>query len=110
VPWPPVYVARPAILPVIENPPQDPHHPYDLPVRAVRERAAIQLLRARLLYVRCYTRYSNSFWVYAVNRIGLIRMGYMDFITRLREAGFPDDVHVAYEVVQSACATSTVRS
>jgi len=73
--WPPMYVQRPAILPIIEPPPLAPHHPHDLPVRAVRERAAQLLLRARLLYVRCYTRYSNSFWVYAMNRIGLIRMG-----------------------------------
>jgi hypothetical protein len=64
--WPPLYVARPAILPVIEPPPpQIPQHPEELPVRAVRERAAMQLLRARLLYVRCYSRYANSFWVYA---------------------------------------------
>jgi hypothetical protein len=73
--WPPTYVQRPAILPIIEPPPPVPHHPQDLPMRAVRERAAMLLLRARLLYVRCYTRYSNSFWVYAVDRIGLIRMG-----------------------------------
>jgi hypothetical protein len=97
--WPPKYVARPAILPVIEPPPPILQQPQEVPVRAARNRAALQLLRARLLYVRCYSRYTNSFWVYAVNRIGLIRMCYTDFINRLREAGFADDEDAADEVM-----------
>ena len=107
--WPPLYVARPDILPIIEPPPQIQQHPQDLPVRAVRERAAMRLLRARLLYVRCYTRYSNSFWVYAVNRIGLIRMGYVEFINRLRDAGFAEAEDAADEVA-SGSATSQMQS
>jgi hypothetical protein len=95
--WPPPYIARQGVM---EPPPQIPEH-QDLPLRAVRERAENQLLRARLLYVRCYSRYANSFWVFnVVNRIGLIRLSYTQFINRLLDAGLHNDEEGADEVMK----------
>ena len=102
VPWPPAWKARPNPLPPIAINIVAVEQPQPQNVRLVRQHAMRALHRNRCLYVRSFSRFSNTFWVYNIGLVGLVRLSWLQFISRLRQHDFEEAVRIANVILSDA--------